>query len=134
MIYSLYTDGGARGNPGPGAIGVVLMDEQGKIVYELSKYIGVCTNNEAEYTALWTGMQMAANREFKDLKVFVDSELVAKQMQGEYKVKNGNLKKLHEKVKRLVTSFAQVSFTHIKREANKKADALVNAALDNHVF
>ncbi len=84
MTYSLYTDGGARGNPGPGAIGVVLENDKGEVVYELSKCIGECTNNEAEYVALWTGLQMAASKEVKKVEVFVDSELVAKQVNGEY--------------------------------------------------
>ncbi len=132
MTGFLYTDGGARGNPGPGAIGVVLLDEENKVIFELSKYIGKCTNNEAEYTALWTGLQTALNKGFTKLEVFVDSELVAKQMTGEYKVKNERLQKMHIRAKDLVGSFQQVTFTHVNRSANKKADALVNAALDNN--
>jgi len=134
MTYSLYTDGGARGNPGPGAVGVVLENEKGEAVYELSKYIGECTNNEAEYVALWTGLQMAASKEVKKIKVFVDSELVVKQVNGEYKVKNARLKKMYQRVKSLMSNFDEISFTHVKRSANKKADALVNEALDNNGF
>jgi len=134
MTYSLYTDGGARGNPGPGAVGVVLENEKGEAVYELSKYIGECTNNEAEYVALWTGLQMAASKEVKKIKVFVDSELVVKQVNGEYKVKNARLKKMSQRVKSLMSNFDEISFTHVKRSANKKADALVNEALDNNGF
>jgi ribonuclease HI len=134
MTHSLYIDGGARGNPGPGAIGVVLENEDGEVIYELSKYIGECTNNDAEYTALWTGLQIAVNREIKNVEVFTDSELVAKQVRGEYKVKNDRLRKMHGRVKSLVSNFDQISFTHIKRSANKKADALVNKALNNNGF
>lgn len=130
----LYTDGGARGNPGPGAIGVVLEDKDNKVIYELAKFIGQCTNNEAEYTALWTGLQIALNRGFNEIEVFVDSELVAKQMTGEYKVKNDRLKKMHQRAKTLVKNFEKVTFTHVKRGKNKKADALVNDALDNNGF
>lgn len=134
MTYSLYTDGGARGNPGPGAIGVVLENEKGEAVYELSKFIGECTNNEAEYVALWTGLQMAVSKELKKVDAFVDSELVVKQVNGEYKVKNARLKKMYQRVKSLISNFDQISFTHVKRSANKKADALVNEALDNNGF
>jgi ribonuclease HI len=132
MKCFLYTDGGARGNPGPGAIGVVLKDENGKVIFELSKYIGRCTNNEAEYTALWTGLQVASDRNCTQLEVFVDSELVARQMKGEYKVKNDRLKKMYLRACKLVESFEQVTFTHVNRDNNKKADALVNQALDQN--
>jgi len=134
MTYSLYIDGGARGNPGPGGIGVVIIDESGKTIYELSKYIGSCTNNEAEYVAMWTGLQVAISKEIKKISVFTDSELVAKQLLGDYKVKNERLKKLHERVKNLVPSFEQISFTHIRREKNKRADELVNEALNLNGF
>lgn len=132
MKCFLYTDGGARGNPGPGAIGIVLENEEHEVVYELSQYIGECTNNEAEYTALWTGLQIALNKGFSKAEVFVDSQLVVRQMKGEYKVKNDRLKKMYQRAFNLINNFEQVTFTHVKRSENKKADALVNSALDSH--
>ena len=134
MSFKLHTDGGARGNPGPGGIGVVLENPDGEIIYEMSKYVGECTNNEAEYAALYTGLRIASIREIEDLEVFVDSELVAKQVRGEYKVKSPHLKSIHKKVQNLANNFKKISFTHVKRSANKRADALVNEALDSNGF
>lgn len=134
MTCHVYTDGGARGNPGPGAIGVVITDENDQVIYELSKYIGQCTNNEAEYTALWTGLQTALNKGCTEAEVFVDSELVVKQVNGEYKVKNTRLQRMYQRVKNLADSFEQVKFTHVKRSENQRADTLVNQALDNNGY
>lgn len=133
MKYTLYTDGGARGNPGPGGIGIVLYQEE-EIIYEGSKYIGKCTNNEAEYMALIAGLTVAQQKNIKEIESYLDSELIVKQLNKEYKVKNERLKLLYEKVISLVGSFDNVAFKHVKREKNKKADALVNEALDKNGY
>lgn len=130
--YILFTDGGARGNPGPGAIGVVLKDEAGELVYEASQYIGPSTNNEAEYKALLHGLQVVKQKEFDEVSCNLDSELVVKQLNGQYKVKNENLKILFDEIKKLQLEMPNITFTHIPREKNKLADKLVNNALDNH--
>src|SRR4030065_2072308 len=122
MIYSLYTDGGARGNPGPGAIGVVIYDENKNKIYELSKYIGMSTNNEAEYTSLIEGIGSALDKGIKNLNVFMDSELIIKQVNGSYKVKNERLKVFYNKLVLLRKKFDFINFVHIKREENKQAD------------
>ena len=132
VSFTLYTDGGARGNPGPGAIGAVLKDENGETVYEASKYIGPSTNNEAEYKAIIHGLEIAKEKEPAELKCYLDSELVVKQLNGEYKVKNEKLKVLFDQVKKLQFEITGVSFNHILRKKNKEADKLVNTALDSH--
>lgn len=134
MSYKLYTDGGARGNPGPGAIGIVIMNDKDEVIYEASKYIGKCTNNEAEYTALQQGLKDSLDRKIESLDVFMDSELVVKQLNGEYKVKNDRLKDIYNEIKKISTGFSKVTYSHIKREKNKKADLLVNEALDGNGF
>ena len=134
MTHYLYTDGGSRGNPGPGAIGIVIENSNNEIIYEQSRYIGTCTNNEAEYTALHQGLIAASLKEIQDLECFIDSELVVNQLNGKYKMKNENLKKIYLKIKELQKSFNKISFTHVKRGKNKKADALVNDALDSNGF
>lgn len=130
--YTLFTDGGARGNPGPGAIGVVLKNEAGEIVYEASQYIGPSTNNEAEYKALIHGLEVAKDKNPGTLACFLDSELVVKQLNGEYRVKNDKLKMLFDNVKKLQFEIPNISFNHVLRKKNKEADKLVNTALDNH--
>jgi ribonuclease HI len=134
MTHILHTDGGSRGNPGPGAIGVVLENDKGEIIYELSKYIGKCTNNEAEYLALIAGLKIAERKKVEDIKVYIDSELVAKQVNGEYRVKSPNLKKYYKEAANFRTKFKNIEFTHVKRHKNTKADALVNEALDSNGF
>jgi len=127
----IYTDGGARGNPGPAGIGVVVGDE-----YEHGEYIGETTNNIAEYKALVFAMKKAKSL-YKDhlstldLEIRMDSELIVKQMKGEYKVKNEGLRPLFLEVQKCIEDFHSVSFHHIPREKNSRADALVNKALDD---
>jgi len=125
----LNTDGGARGNPGPAGIGAVFTDEGGQVVAEFKEYIGETTNNDAEYRALILGLTKAKDFNFKELECRLDSELVVKQLNGEYKVKGDHLKEHYNKIKEL-TFFAPVSFRHVPREQNKRADALVNRAID----
>jgi len=130
MSYTLYTDGGARGNPGPGAIGIVLKKDDDVLVQK-AKYIGEVTNNQAEYQALILGLHTALDHT-KELKCFLDSELVVKQLNGEYRVKDEKLKPLFEKIKKLEEDFARVTFHHIPRERNKLADLLLNEELDKN--
>lgn len=129
----IYTDGGARGNPGPAGIGVVIKDKQGKIIAEHGRYIGETTNNQAEYRALILGLEKAAELGAEEIQCFLDSELVAKQMNREYKVKDKNLAPLFVKVWNLSLGFKKVIFEHIYREKNKEADRLVNEAIDRHL-
>ncbi|MDO9399203.1 MAG: ribonuclease HI family protein [bacterium] len=127
----LYTDGGARGNPGPSGIGVVIFDEKGNIVDEISKYIGNATNNQAEYKALIAGLAKAKELDGQEIEVFLDSELVVKQLNREYRVKDQHLALLFVEAYNISISFKKIVFKHIPREKNKLADKLVNLALDN---
>jgi ribonuclease HI len=131
MNYVLHTDGGARGNPGPAAIGIVLKKD-GKTIYELGSYIGKDTNNVAEYKAVIEGLKAAQEKKIKRLTCYIDSELVVKQLKGEYKVKQAHLKFLWTQVKTIENSFVKVSYEHVKREKNAEADALVNKVLDKY--
>ncbi|MEK9160930.1 MAG: ribonuclease HI family protein [Patescibacteria group bacterium] len=133
MKYIVYADGGSRGNPGSAGAGAIVRDEKGIVVYTVSEFLGHTTNNVAEYTAILRaleGIQDIAGSQTAAVEVNMDSELVVKQMKGEYKIKHPNLKPLAEAVKKLVPSFASVSFSHVRREYNKEADALANAAMD----
>lgn len=131
--YQLYTDGGARGNPGPAGAGALLLDGNGKEVEAISAYLGKMTNNQAEYRALLLGLQAAIDNDVRNLEVRMDSELIVKQMKGEYKVKHPDMKVLYAQAKTLVENFETISFHHIRREFNSDADALVNQAIDAHV-
>jgi len=132
-VIVIHSDGGARGNPGPAAIGVVLEDLSGKILKQMGKYIGETTNNQAEYQALLAGLQEAKKLDATEVRCYLDSELVVKQMCQEYKVKDKDLGVLFIKAWNLSQSFAKVSYHHVPREQNKQADALVNKALDLNV-
>ncbi|HSX16611.1 MAG TPA: reverse transcriptase-like protein [Patescibacteria group bacterium] len=126
----LYADGGSRGNPGPSASGFALMDMQGRIVVKKSVYLGITTNNQAEYQALKLGLEEARRTGAHQVHVYMDSLLVVNQMLGIFKVKNRDLWPIHEAIKDMLPSFRHVSFTHVPRELNKVADAAVNEALD----
>lgn len=128
---TIYTDGGARGNPGPAGIGAVLYDEQKNIVAEISEYIGETTNNQAEYKAVVAAIIKAKELGAKELDFYLDSELVVKQLNREYKVKNKGLAPLFVQIYNAILSFKKVSFSHVKREFNKEADRLANLAMDN---
>lgn len=127
----INTDGGARGNPGPAGIGVVIRDAEEHIIFEHGSYIGEQTNNFAEYTALIKALETARDLGGTDLLVRMDSELIVKQMQGLYKIKEPTLQELAGKVLKLKSSFNSVVFTHVRREFNKDADRMVNQALDS---
>jgi ribonuclease HI len=126
----LFTDGGARGNPGPAAFGYVLEAEDGTVLDARGERIGIATNNVAEYRALIAGLEAALERGVTELKVVSDSELVVKQMRGEYKVKNEALRELSLAAKRLERKLDKVEYTAVRREHNELADRLVNEALD----
>jgi ribonuclease H / adenosylcobalamin/alpha-ribazole phosphatase len=126
----LSTDGGARGNPGPAAFGYVLEGEDGTTLAAHGEAIGTATNNVAEYRALIAGLEKAVELGVDDLEVVSDSELVVKQMRGEYKVKKATLKELSEEAAGLARQFESVTYTAVPREHNELADRLVNEALD----
>lgn len=126
----IFTDGGARGNPGPAGIGAVLYNKKKEKVAEISKYLGVATNNQAEYKALIEALKKAKELGAKNIAAFLDSELVVKQLNREYKVKNKDLAPLFLEVYNLSLSFSKISFTHVYREDNKEADKLANKAMD----
>ena len=128
--FRLYTDGGARGNPGPAAVGVRLLAPDGTLVAEFGKAIGPATNNVAEYRALVSGLELALEHGVQRLTCFLDSELVVRQIQGVYKVKEVTLRVFHAEAQRLLTRFDSVELRHIPREDNAEADRLVNEALD----
>lgn len=127
---TVNVDGGARGNPGPAAIGVVLRDPDGEVLEERGERIGRATNNVAEYRALLAGIEMARAHGADDLELIGDSELVVRQVEGRYKVKDATMKELHAKVKRALSDFESWSIRHVRREGNADADRLVNQALD----
>ena len=132
MKATLFADGGSRGNPGPAASGAVLFDESGAVLREVGTYLGVATNNVAEWTGLLTGLEAALELGVDDLAVRLDSELVVKQISGAYRVKHEGLIPLHAKAKLLLRKFAHVDVQHVRRKMNAAADALVNQVLDAH--
>ena len=127
----IYTDGGARNNPGPAGIGAILLDEKGNEAAVISEYIGEATNNQAEYRAVAAAIKKAKELGAEELEFYLDSELAVKQLNREYKVKNKDLAPLFAQVYNAVLGFKKVSFNHIPREQNKEADRLVNLAIDN---
>jgi ribonuclease HI len=126
----LFTDGGSRGNPGPAAYGYVLESENGHVLDARGEAIGVATNNVAEYRALLAGLEAALERGVTELEVVSDSELLVKQMRGEYKVKNAALRELVAQAHDLAARLRKISYTAVRREHNELADRLVNDALD----
>ena len=129
----INTDGGSRNNPGPAGIGVVISDESGTVLETYKEYIGEETNNVAEYRALIMGLHRAKKHHPDEIECRLDSELVVKQVKGEYKAKDLAMKALLDEVRQLVF-FKPVTFVHVKREKNKLADKLVNEALDEAGF
>ncbi|KPK42071.1 MAG: hypothetical protein AMJ78_03680 [Omnitrophica WOR_2 bacterium SM23_29] len=127
---SIYVDGCSRGNPGPSGIGVIVCDENGKAFKDVSKYIGDATNNVAEYYALIYGLQEALILRADEVIINTDSELLAKQLSKEYKIKNAILKSLHEQVRHLLTGLKKYDIKHINRTENKGADKLANKAIE----
>lgn len=130
MKLVVNVDGGARGNPGPAAIAAVVQGPGGKVLEERSERIGEASNNVAEYRALLLGIERAAALGASELELVGDSELVVKQVKGEYKVKKAAMRELHAQAKQALRSFDSWSIRHVRREQNTEADRLVNEALD----
>lgn len=126
----VYADGGSRGNPGPSAIGVEVLDDSGKVLRQISEAIGRATNNQAEYRALIAGLEAAASLGAQEVVVRLDSQLLVRQVQGLYRVQSPGLQPLYQRVVALRTRFSRFSIEHVPREENRRADALVNRALD----
>ncbi|MFA5321239.1 MAG: ribonuclease HI family protein [Smithella sp.] len=128
--YKLFSDGACRGNPGIGGAGAVILDDNENIIWEGKEYLGHCTNNIAEYKALILGLKGALSHSYKNLQVYMDSELLTKQISGSYRVKNENLQILMKEVRNLLTSFNCVEVKHVPRLHNSHADKLANMAID----
>lgn len=128
--HTLYSDGGSRGNPGPAGCGAVLLDPAGRQVGAWRQYLGRATNNHAEYQGLILGLTRAAELGVRELTVLMDSELLVRQLGGQYQVKSPQLKPLFEQARQLLAGFARVQVRHIPREQNSQADALANQAMD----
>lgn len=129
-MITAYTDGGARGNPGPAGYGVHIVDSEGATLAELVGPLGRATNNVAEYSGLIAALQWALDHQHGHLHVRMDSELVIRQMRGEYKVKHAGLQALHARARSLMSRLERVTFEHVRREQNTVADRLSNAAMD----
>lgn len=125
----IFTDGAAEPNPGPAAIGVIIKDEQGKLLARISQRIGKATNNQAEYRAIIAALEKAISLDAKHVEVNSDSELVVKQINGKYRVKKASLKPLYQEVKKLQSLLGSFTITHIPRQQNTEADNLANTAL-----
>jgi len=126
----IFADGGSRGNPGPAGVGVVLLDKKGETVGEVSRFIGISTNNEAEYLSVIYGLQEALFMKASSVVLNLDSQLVARQLKGEYKVKDKNLRRFFDLAMNLFRGFEKVEIVEVPREENTMADRLVNQALD----
>lgn len=126
----LYCDGGARGNPGPAGAGAVLLDAQRQLLAEAKKYLGDTTNNVAEYQGLLIGLALARKHNIRSLKIRLDSELIVRQVNGQYKVRHPGLRPLWEKTQQQLQQFSEWEITHIPRHENAKADKLVNLAIN----
>lgn len=129
----LRTDGAARGNPGPAGLGVLIEDEQGMRLRALHRWLGIATNNEAEYHALIEGLKAVKEWKPDRLEIYLDSKLVVEQVSGKYKTKKPELQQLHAEVMRLLGQFPEVQFKHVGRGENRGADHLANLAIDAHV-
>jgi ribonuclease HI len=126
----IYADGAARGNPGPAGIGAVIEDERGRVLKEVSQFVGRKTNNQAEYMALIQGLEAAAEYQADAVQVRLDSTLLVYQLKGEYKVKSPLLKPLRNEVHKLLAKYKVVGIEHIERQYNRAADKLANQAID----
>ena len=127
----LYTDGASRGNPGDAGAGIVVLDDRGREILAQGKYLGTCTNNVAEYQALLLGLTEASRLGDGTIDIFLDSQLIVRQIQGVYRVKSSDLQPLFAQVQELLSSFADFTVSHIPREQNKRADQLANQGINN---
>jgi ribonuclease HI len=130
---TLCTDGGSRGNPGPAGYGAVLLDDSGRVVRELSEYIGRATCNEAEYRALIAALQAARELGAREVLIRADSQLLVRQLNGQYRIKSRTLMPLAVRARRLLAEFASCKIEHVPRERNSRADALANEAIDGGI-
>ncbi|GAC1393317.1 MAG: hypothetical protein NVSMB31_12560 [Vulcanimicrobiaceae bacterium] len=128
---TLFADGGSRGNPGHAALGAVIINAQGAVIKEIGRYLGIATNNVAEWSALIDGLSAALDLGVNSLAVRMDSELVVKQLRGEYRVKHPDLQPLYARARTLLRRFEFIEIAHVPRKQNKLADALVNHVLDS---
>jgi ribonuclease HI len=129
----VYSDGAARGNPGPSGAGAVLVDTAGQVIDRLGKYLGVQTNNYAEYTGLILGLRRARELGVQEVEVFADSELMIRQLNGRYQVKSQTLRPLYEEALKLLGEFSRVKLVHVPREMNVQADEMSNRAIDQRM-
>jgi len=130
MKLKVYTDGASRGNPGPSGAGGVIFGPDGTILEEISEYLGIATNNVAEYQALRLTLERASKLELKSVEVFMDSRLVVEQVTGRWKINNENLKLINNQIQDILPHFKDISFNHIYRNLNKHADSLANKAIN----
>lgn len=133
MKLIIFTDGGARRNPGHAGIGVVIKSLSHEVIESYGRYIGETTNNQAEYKALISALEKASEMKAEEVQCFLDSELLVKQLNHEYKVRDADLAPLFLRVWNLLHNFKKISFQHIPREKNKEADKMVNEAIDKHL-
>lgn len=127
----IYTDGASRGNPGSASFGLTVMDQKGKQIFEEAQTLGIATNNEAEYKGIHRALELAVQNNVNDLTIKTDSQLVVRQLKGEYKIKSSNLKQIHNQCILLIKQIPQWNCIHVLRENNKRADELANLALDS---
>jgi len=130
MSFKIYTDGASRGNPGPASAGGVIYSQTDEIIAEISKPLGIQTNNVAEYLALKLTLERALELGINNVEIFMDSKLVVEQIQGRWKIKNERLREINDEIKLILTQFQIISFKHIPRNLNKMADQLANMALN----
>lgn len=126
----VYSDGGSRGNPGPSAAGYVILDASSRLIYEGGAYLGITTNNLAEYHGVYLGLEKAKSLGLRSLEFRIDSMLVVNQLKGIYTIRNRELWPIHERIRDLLDGFEKVTFRHVKREFNQQADGMVNKILD----
>ncbi|MFZ2125904.1 MAG: reverse transcriptase-like protein [Candidatus Microsaccharimonas sp.] len=129
---TIYTDGGSRGNPGPSAAGYVILNPRQEVIAEGGEYLGITTNNQAEYHGVRIGLEKALELKYRRVDFKIDSMLVVNQMKGFYKIKNRELWPIHERIRELMKKFDKVTFSHVAREFNQLADGMVNKTLDAH--
>jgi ribonuclease HI len=129
-LLNVFTDGASRGNPGHAGIGGIIEDEKGAILDEWNDYLGICTNNVAEYRALLSSLPRLLSLNPSGVRFHLDSELVVRQLNGQYKVKDAKMKELYDEVRRQIGRFPGVSFRHVTRDKNSRADQLANEAID----
>lgn len=132
-VLLIHSDGGARGNPGPAAGAFVIKNPAGQTLFEAGRFLGITTNNVAEYQALLEALNKARELGAEGVECFLDSQLVVRQLNGQYKIKDPKMQTLFRKITKAAQVFQKVSFTHVEREKNGRADELVNQTLDNHL-